>query len=86
MVAVVVDAPLDVDDVAGGVGLDGRGAPGAGGEVVVDAVAGVVAAGAGAADGGSVEVGPGLYGLEDLALWAGVRAVLYVLATWGLMF
>ena len=80
VVAVVVDAPLDVDDLASGVGGDGLGAPGAGGEVIVDVNTGVVAAGAGAADGGGVEIRPGLNGLENLALWAGVRTILDLLA------
>ena len=40
--------------------------------VVVDAHAGVVAAGAAAADFGGVEAGPGFDGFEDLAFGAGV--------------
>jgi hypothetical protein len=48
VVAIVVDAPLDGDDLPGGIGCDGCEAPVAGGVVVVDAHASVVAAGAGA--------------------------------------
>jgi hypothetical protein len=45
VVAVVVDAPLHLDDVAGGICDDGLVAPVVGGLVVVDAYAGIVAAG-----------------------------------------
>ena len=74
VVAVVVDAPLDGDDVARRVGLDDFVAPGLAGLVVVDAHAGVVAAGAAAANGGGVEVGPRCNRFQDGALGAGVSA------------
>lgn len=58
VVAVVVDAPLHLDHVAGGVGLHDLIAPAVAGLVVVDADAGVVAAGSAAADLRGFEVGP----------------------------
>lgn len=74
VVAVVVDAPLHFDLLAGGVGGDWFGTPVVGGLVVVDAVAGVVAAGSAATDGGGVEVWPGRDGFEDGAFGTGVHA------------
>lgn len=59
VVAVIVDAPLHLDHVAGRIGLHDLIAPVVAGLVVVDAHAGVVAAGSAAADLGAFEVGPG---------------------------
>lgn len=50
VVTIVTDAPLHSDRVAAGVGHDWRVAPVCGGLVVVDAHAGVVAAGSGTTD------------------------------------
>lgn len=76
MVAVVINAPLDIDNLAGLVGGDGLFAPVGAGPVVVDADSGVVAAWARSSDFGGVEVWPGGDGLEDGALgaciWAGL--------------
>ena len=74
VVAVVVDTPFHVDDVAGLVGRDGGLAPDVAGLVVVDRYAGVVAAGARAADEGGVEGRPGGYRLENGTFRAGVFA------------
>jgi len=79
VVAVVVDAPLDVDGLAGRVLGDRSVAPEAGARlVVVDADAGVVSARSAAAGRGSLEVGPRRDGLEDGALRAGVDTRLFV--------
>lgn len=59
VVAVVVDAPLHLDHVAGGVGLHDLVAPAVAGLVVVDADAGVVSAGSAAADLWAFKFGPG---------------------------
>jgi hypothetical protein len=79
MVAIVVNAPLDIDNLAGLVGGDGFFSPVGAGLVVVDADPGVVAAWARASDFGGVEVWPGCDGLKDGALgaciWAGLSLV-----------
>ncbi len=77
VVPVVVDAPLDLDDLAGPVGRDGSGAPRGARLVVVDADARVVAAGPVAAHDGGVEVRPRRYWLLDGALGAGIGAGLF---------
>ena len=72
MVTIVINAPLHSGRVAAGVGHDGRVTPVRSGLVVVDAHAGVVAAGSGAADYCGSYVWPGGYGLEDGAFGAGI--------------
>jgi hypothetical protein len=74
VVAVVVETPLHIDDVAGLIGRNGGLAPDVAGLVVVDGYASIVAAGARAADEGGVEGGPGSYRLEDSTFGAGVFA------------
>jgi hypothetical protein len=79
MVTVVVNAPLDVDNLARLVGGDGFFAPVGTGLVVVDADSGVVAAWSRSSDFGGVEVWPGGDGFQDCALgariWAGLSLV-----------
>lgn len=70
MVSVGVYAPLHIDDVTGCVGYDGGVSPVRRRLVVVDANAGIIAAGAAPSDWGSVEVRPRCYRLEDSALRA----------------
>lgn len=79
MVAVVINAPLDIDNLTGLVGGDRLFAPIGAGPVVVDADSGVVAAWTRPSDFGGVEVWPGGDRLEDGALgaciWAGLSLV-----------
>jgi hypothetical protein len=76
VVAIVVDAPDDVDFCACGVGCHWSRAPVAAWLVVVNADPGVVAAWSAAANGGSVEVRPGFDGFEDGAFGAGINSSL----------
>lgn len=80
VVAVMIDAPLHLDDLTGRVDGCRLGAPVGGGLVVVNVYPGVETAGAAAADGSGVEVWPGGDGLEDHAFRAGVLSGLGVLA------
>lgn len=73
VVTIVVDAPLDVDNLARSVDGDGGCSPVAGGLVVVDGHAGVVAAGPATAYGCNVEIGPRGYRFKDAAFWAAVQ-------------
>lgn len=74
VVAVVVDAPLDLNGFTGAVCRDGLFAPVGAWLVVVDADPGVVSAGPGAIDHGLVQVGPCMNRLEDSTLRAGIWA------------
>ncbi len=76
VVAVVVDTPLNIDSVAGLVGLDGFLAPVCAGLVVVDTDALVVSARSHTSNRCLVESGPSIYGLKDSALWASIGASL----------
>lgn len=74
VVAVVVEAPLYVDDIASLVACDCSLAPDVTRLVVIDGDTGVVTTGTRAANGSSVEGRPRGHGLENGALRAGVFA------------
>ena len=72
VVAVVIDAPLDIDDLASRVGDHGRVAPFCGWLVVVDADSGVVSARATPARSSYIQVWPRGNRLQDGAFRAGI--------------